>query len=163
MEPITLTIWLVTAALAVAFWPWIVDFFSTKLIPWVRNRISTTLADGIATFIDFADGKIVPVRRAVKQMWLAFRQHVLGSKMEVRKIDATTVAGKTTTVIKDENGKFMQSTTEEVLDWDELPEAIRSEMNRQGKTEAVMDLKKTAEEKFRQSAQQAGMEMELAT
>ena len=55
----------------------------------------------------------------------------------------------------------MQSTTEEVLAWDELSEAIRSEMNRQGKTEAVIDLKKTAEEKFRESAQKQGMEMEL--
>ena len=55
----------------------------------------------------------------------------------------------------------MQSTTEEILAWDELPEAIRSEMNRQVKTEAAMDLKKTAEEKFRESAQKAGMEMEL--
>jgi hypothetical protein len=34
-------------------------------------------------------------------------------------------------------------------------------MNRQGKTEAAMDLKKTAEEQFRESAQKNGMEMEL--
>ena len=163
MEPITIAILLVTSALAVAFWPWIVDFFSTKLIPWVRNRISTTLADEIASFIDFADGKIVLVRRAVKQLWMVFRRDVLGSKMEVRKIDATTVAGKTTTIIKDENGKYLQSTTEEVLAWDDLPEAIRSEMNRQGKTEAAIDLKKAAEENFRASAQKNGMEMELTT
>jgi hypothetical protein len=163
MEPITITIWLVTAALAVAFWPWIVNFFSTKLIPWVRNRISITLADGIATFINFADGKIVPVRRGVKQLWQAFRQHVLGSKMEVRKIDAMTVTAKTTTIIKDENGKYLQAATEEVLAWDELPEGIRREMNRQGKTEAAMDLKEATEKQFREVAQKNGMEMELTT
>jgi hypothetical protein len=163
MEPITITIWILTSILAVAYWPQIVDFFSTKLIPWVRDRISNNLADWIANFIIFADGKIVLVRRAVKQLWAAFKQHVLGSKMEVRKIDATTVACKTTTIIKDENGKFLQSTTEEVVDWDQLPEAIRSEINRQGKTEAAMDLKKAAEDRFRETAQKQGMEMELAT
>ncbi len=161
MDPITIGIWIIGIALTVTFWPWIVDFFSRKLIPWVRTRISTTLADWIESFIIFAENKINPVRRSVKKLWSVFHQHVLGSKMEVRKIDATTVAGKTTTIIKDENGKFLQSTTEEVLAWDELSEAIRSEMNRQGKTEAVIDLKKTAEEKFRESAQKQGMEMEL--
>ena len=160
MDPITISI-LIGISLSVTFWPWISDFFGLKVIPWVRSRISSTLADWIADFIIFIETKIVPIRRTVKKLWLFFKQHVLGSKMEFRKIDATTVAGKTTTIIKDENGKFLQSTTEEVLDWDELPEAIRSEMNRQGKTEAAMDLKKTAEEKFRESAQRGGMEMEL--
>ena len=147
----------------ISVWPEIVDFFSTRLIPWVRTRISNSLADLIADFIVFADQVIVPVRRLVKKLWATFKQHVLGIKMEVKKISASTVAGKTTTIIQDENGKFMQSVTEEVINWDALPAAIRSEMNRQGTKEATMDLKKAAEEKFRQSAKQGGMEMELTT
>jgi hypothetical protein len=83
--------------------------------------------------------------------------------MEVRKIDAMTVTAKTTTIIKDENGKYLQAATEEVLAWDELPEGIRREMNRQGKTEAAMDLKEATEKQFREVAQKNGMEMELTT
>src|SRR6266404_5368949 len=132
MDPITLVIIITVGTLITAAWPWIVDLFSIRIIPWVRDQISPALADAIADFLAFADKGVVTLRREIKTTWKTFQQHVLGIKMEVQKIDATTANSKTTTIVKDEYGKFIKSTIEEILPWDELQPAIRREMTLQG-------------------------------
>jgi hypothetical protein len=160
MDPITLVI-IAMGTLITAAWPWIVNFFSIRIIPWVRERISPALADAIADFLAFADRGVVMLRSGVKNTWKTFKRHVLGSKMEVRRIDATTANSKITTIVRDEHGKLIQSTTEEILNRDELLPEIRNELTRQASKTAKMDLKKAVEEKFCEQAKQAGMAMEL--
>ncbi len=161
MDPITIAIVIITPILVGSCWPYIVDFFSTKIIPWLRERVSTTLADIIAEALVFADKGINPVRRTVKNIWKYFQQTVLGMKMEVHKTSATTATAKTTTVIQDENGKLVQSTIAEDLSWDQLPPEIRAEMTRQSTNAASVDLKKTLEEKIQKNALQQGMILEM--
>ncbi|HUD46589.1 MAG TPA: hypothetical protein VMR33_07150 [Candidatus Baltobacteraceae bacterium] len=162
MEPITITIAIIGSILVASCWPYIVDFFSTKIIPWLRERVSTTLADILAEALVFADKGITPVRRTVKNIWKYFQQTLLGMKMEVRKTSATTATAKTTTIVRDENGKLVQSTITEELSWDQLPREIREEMTRQNTTAASLDLKNALAEKFRKNAQDQGVVLEMA-
>jgi len=160
MDPITIAI--VTASiLAASYWPYIVDFFSTKIIPWLRERVSTGLADILAAVLVFADKGITPVRRSVKSLWKYFRQTVLGMKMEVQKTSATTATAKTTTVVRDETGKLVQSIITEELSWDQLPPEARAEITRQNTNAASLDLKKTVEEKFQETARKQGIVLEM--
>ena len=161
MDPIIIPSIIIIVTILLGAWPWVVDFFSTRIFPWVRERVSPGLADVLCEFLAFADQGATALRRGIKNVWRTFQQHFMGSKMDVKKISATTAQSKTTTIVRDETGKFIQTTTEEVLDWDQLPGPIRSEMTRQGTKAASMDLKKTVEEKFRQQADKAGMAMEL--
>ncbi len=163
MEPVTIAILFVSSVLAVAFWPWIVDFFSTTVIPWVRSNVSSMVGSWLADVLAIADGAITPIRRTVKTLWKYFKHTFLGCKVEFTKTSAITAVGKTVTTVRDENGKVMQSTITEELSWEDLPEPIRSEMTRQNKNTAQMDLKEVVETKYRAVAQKNGMEMELTT
>ena len=162
MDPITIATAIAASILVATCWPYIVDFFSTKIIPWLRERVSTKLAEILAEVIVFADKGITSLRRSVKSIWKYFRHTILGMKMEVQKTSTTTATAKTTTVVQDERGKVVQSTITEDLSWDQLPPEIRAEMTRQNTNAASLDLKKTLAEKFQETAQQQGIVLEMA-
>jgi hypothetical protein len=119
------------------------------------------MADILAEALVFADKGITPLRRTVKNIWNYFQQTVLGMKVEVRKTSATTATGKTTTIVRDENGKLVQSTMTEELSWDQLPPEVRAEMTRQNTNAASVDLKNVFAEKFRENAEEQGMVLEM--
>jgi hypothetical protein len=160
MDPITITIVAVTL-LTGGFWPYIVDILSTKIIPWLRQHISNAVADIISDLVIFADKGITPVRRTLKSVWANFKETVLGIKVEVTKTSATTSTGITTTLVRNSQGKVMQTEVTEELSWDSLPEKIRSEMTRQNTTTAEIDLKKAFEEKIQQRAAENGITLEM--
>ncbi|HEY6183225.1 MAG TPA: hypothetical protein VIW67_13330 [Terriglobales bacterium] len=165
MDPLSVTLILkfVTGAIisALIAWPWILNFLSTKLIPWLRESVSETIADLLADVLIFADKGIVLVRRTAKQLWKYLKQNILGINLKVEKTSATTALGKTTTFIRDEHGKVIQTVATETLGWEDLPDAIRSEITRQNTSVAEMDLKQPLEDKFKKQAMDQGMELEL--
>ncbi|MGD1086654.1 MAG: hypothetical protein ABSA47_18100 [Verrucomicrobiota bacterium] len=153
MEPITTIIIAVgTLVGTIVLWHYIVDFFQTKIIPWLRN-FSARMADFLADFIAFADRGIVSIRRGVKSLWKWFKQTVFGRKMEATKISADKAATKTTTFVRDESGKLIQSIITENVDWSDLADPLRSEIIRQNAATAHMDLKEALEAKFKEMAQ----------
>ena len=82
--------------------------------------------------------------------------------MVVTKTSATTVSGKITTLVRDENGKLMQSVITEELNWDDLPPEIREELIRQNSNTAQMDLKESVEKQFHKKAREQGVVLEMA-
>jgi hypothetical protein len=164
MDPVTITLIIKIAGTVIGVlvvWPWILDFFSTKIIPWVREAISGTIADLLADIVIFADKSIVPIRRTAKQLWGYLKQNILGIRMEVTKTSATTAVGKTTMFIRDADGKLKQTIVTEELAWDDLPDEMRSEINRQNTGCAEMDLKKPLEDKFQEQARTQGIALEM--
>ncbi len=165
MDPFTIAIILKViggTTVVLVSWPWILDFFSTKIIPWVREHLSTSLADVLAEICCFIDNKAVGIRRNIKSLWKYLRENLLGCETAYTKISSNTAIGKTTTLVRNEDNKLMRTTVTEELNWDDLPEKIRSEMNRQSNATAELDQKKVIETKFKETAQERGMPLEMS-
>lgn len=148
--------------LATIYWPAIIHFLSSRVVPWVRQTISADVASLLAELFDWLDDKVVTMRRAVKQAWAAFSKHVLGSKKEFTKVSATAVKGRTTTIIRDQNGKLQQQIIEEEVPWDQVPKEIRKEFNLHAKVSAEVDQKAVIEGLVKQKAAAQGITLEMA-
>lgn len=145
---------LIGGALLVEFWPQIVDFFSSKIIPWVRNHVSDKYADVIGRIVSFADGKIVLIRRTLKEAWQKFKSFILGMRSTYKRRGANKVEVKTEMFTPSSNGNVNNTIITEQVEWDELPESVRSEMLRQNKQEASLDVREAVVEKVKQEARQ---------
>jgi|GEM_PF-6778314 len=131
----------------VAFWAQIVDLFSQRIIPWVRVNISPVVAEAIADVISFADEKIVPARKTLKASWKIFRETVLGTQTTYTRVGPDRIRAHTAVVTRNLNGQNAISEMEEIVDWSNLPESIRSEMIRQNNNAARFDVHKAVCEK----------------
>jgi hypothetical protein len=158
MDPISIAI--AVALLLAAYWPQIVDLFSVRIIPWVRESVSAALADVLAEMLVFLDKGVTSIRRPIKEAWKYFQRNFLGSKLEVTKTSATQATVKRTTLARDENGKLVTSVVTENLNWENLPPKIREEIIRQNATNAQMDLKKAVAENVQARARKEGVILE---
>jgi len=147
MDPITLLLIGIAMGTIVAFWAQIVDLFSQKIIPWVREHISPVIAEAIADVISFADGKIVPARIKLKASWKKFRETVLGTQTTYTRVGPDKIRAHTAVATRNLDGQLAISEMEEIVDWSNLPESIRSEMIRQNKNAARFDVHKAVCEK----------------
>lgn len=141
MDPITILVIATVMATILAVWAQIVDLFSRIIIPWVRENISQSCASAIADIIAFADGKVVPIRRALKAAWKKFKETVLGIQTTYTRIGPDSLTARTAMATRNINGKIAISEMEEIVDWSSLPESVRSEMIRQNKETAKFDVK----------------------
>ena len=154
MDPITILIISLALGTIIAFWAEIVDLFSQKIIPWVREHISPGVAEAIADIITFADGKIVPTRKMLKASWKKFKETVLGTQTTYTRIGPDEIKAHTTMATRNLDGKFVISEMEEIVDWSSLPESIRSEMIQQNKNAARFDVHKAVCEKAKSVAKE---------
>jgi hypothetical protein len=155
MDPFTLIIIIVIAT--TVYWPEIVKYFSESVIPWARVNLSEGVASTIADVIVFADDKVCSVRRFTKSMLETFKNTVLGSKTRIEKIDATTAKQINTDLIKTHDNRFMQRVHEDIIRYEDIPEEIRSEMLKQNKKAAELDLRKAVIEKVEARAEKEGL------
>lgn len=168
MDPVTIAILVKilggaagAAIVATIYWPEIIHYLTTCVVPWVRQKLSNDVAALLAELFDWLDGKVVTVRRGVKHLWAAFTKNVLGSKKEFTKVSATAVRGKTTTIIQDQSGKFQQQIVEEEIAWENLPPEIRREFNVHAKISAELDQKAVLAELVKQKAASQGVALEM--
>ena len=157
MDPITILVIVTAMATVIAFWAEIVDLFSQKIIPWVRNNISPEIADAVADIISFADGKVVSLRATLKNSWKRFRETVLGTQTTYTRLGADRIQAHTTIATRNVEGKYAISEMEEIVDWSSLPESVRSEMIRQNKNSARFDVHKAVCEKVGKVAEEQNL------
>lgn len=161
MDPITIAILAGTigggAILIVAFWPYIVHFFSMHLIPWVREVVSDSAADAIADVISFVDNKVTGVRSLTKSAYKAFRETLLGCKTVYEKTGPNIVQTETTALVRNAAGELAAETVKTILKWDDLPNNIREEMIRQNQTKGEINVKSEVENRVRQVAEDNNM------
>jgi hypothetical protein len=136
----------------IAFWPQIVDFFSRVVIPWVEQNIAPDLASAIRKIIAFADGKIVPLRKVLKDSWRKFCSSVMGVKTTYTRVGANRIECETKMLTRNLNGKYSLSEVKQVAEWDTLPESVRSEMIRLNKKKASFDVHEAVCEKVTEEA-----------
>lgn len=149
-----LAILVIATAMAtiLALWAQIVDLFSRIIIPWVRENISQSCASAIADIIAFADGKVVPIRKALKASWKKFKETVLGAQITYTRIGPDSLTARTAMVTRNIDGKIAISEMEEIVDWSSLPESVRNEMIRQNKNSAQFDVHKAVCKKVEETA-----------
>lgn len=162
MDPLTLVVIVVlgSAAAAAAFWPWIVEFFTEELVPWLKESVSPQFGTMVEDLLVWADKGMVPVRSSVKKCYQAFRENVLGANVTFEKETATTGTKTTEAFIRNSDGKVMKRVFTEEVEYDDLPEAIREEMHRQHKKKANLDIKAVIDKKVRDRAVEEGMVLE---
>jgi len=155
MDPFT--IFIIVVVLTTAYWPEIVKYFSESVIPWARINLSEDVATAIADVIVYADDKVCSVRRFTKSMLETFKNTVLGSKTRIEKIDATTAKQINTDLIQTKDGRVMQRVHEDIIRYEDIPEEIRSEMLKQNKKAAELDLRKAVIKKVEARAEKDGL------
>ncbi len=122
-----------TAAAVVAaltYWHKILDWAEKSLFPWITRNLPW-LENQVRFAFSAVDGVAVPIRAGVKQAWNKLRDYLLKQTAELqRKSSSQWIVRITSWVVKVlESGKTIPAKLEVkeiVVDWDELPEDIRS-------------------------------------
>ena len=104
--------------------------------------------------ICFADGKVVPLRKKLKESWKHFRETVLGTQTTFTRLGPDKIKSETKMVTRNLDGKLQMSEIEEIVDWASLPESVRSEMIQQNKNAARFDVHNAVCEKVQQVAKE---------
>lgn len=157
MEPITMmVIVLVAAAVAVAAWPWLCDYFQCQLIPYLRDRFSADLANSVADLIVFLDGKATPTRALFAKGWRALTRSVLGLKTTYKKTSAAEAVATTEQYLHND-GRVVRVVHEEQLSWADIPSEIRSQMIKQQADAGTLDQLQVVEEQARKVAEEHAM------
>ncbi len=133
-----LTVLVAAAGLTLASWAFIVHLFQVFLIPFLRNTLGDTVADGMAMIIGKVDDAATFTQRNVKMAWRAFKSNVLGWKTTFAKKSANTVTSRSEAYVHTPDQKVIRKVVEEEVDWADLPEDIRhAHMRNQGQIEVV--------------------------
>ncbi len=128
MEPITIAVLAVAGALFVAFWAHIQLAFQDHVIPFVREILGDSVAQGLVWIISKLDNAVTNVSKEIKRVWKAFRKHVLKSEELYERQGPNDTQRVRTTYVQGSDGKVMRRTETETLDWDEVPQAVRNSM-----------------------------------
>ncbi|MEI7836626.1 MAG: hypothetical protein WCK05_09455 [Planctomycetota bacterium] len=164
-----MTLLLVSLLAAIAAWPYIVDLFTSRIIPWIEERLGETWASPLRALLAWIDGKISPVRALLRRGYTFLKERILGIKAEYVKTSSTTCQQRTTTRIRLDNGKIAQQVEETEVDWETLPKEIRREiMDQQAKkassrVKAEVDVKQAVVSRVESRAQEEGLTLEMAS
>ncbi|MBE7463001.1 MAG: hypothetical protein HS116_05835 [Planctomycetes bacterium] len=142
MDPVTIGILIITAALATAFWPWIVEFFTEHVIPWLKQYCGHQIGKLVADMVAWLNGKLNPIRALLRKMIDAFKTNVLGIQTTYKKVSSTECVAESVTLIRQEDGQIVRKVPKGiVVQWDELPDEVCSEMIKQQKKAAMVNVR----------------------
>lgn len=145
-EPITLLIiakLLGLTALFIWSWAYIRDFFSTVLIPFLRTRVSSTLATGLEILITWIDQGVAPIRSEARKTLESLQQVVRAIISKYTRVNATTVKSETEAIIDMGGGKFIKQIVEQELSIDDLPAEVRAKILKNPRIQVDHDVLKT--------------------
>ncbi|MCY2924097.1 MAG: hypothetical protein NT031_01420, partial [Planctomycetota bacterium] len=168
-EPISIAIILISLGAAIAAWPYIVDLFTSRIIPWIEERLGETWASPLRALLAWVDGEISPVRALLRRGYTVLKERILGIKAEYVKTSSTTCQQRTTTHIRLDNGKVARQVEETEVNWDDLPKDIRREIMEQqakkatSRVKAEVDVRQAVVSRVEQRAQEEGMTLEMAS
>ena len=157
---LTLTLLLIGAWLV--FWPWIRQFLESKLIPTVRDLFNEKVAGWLADFTCWLDDRATGVRRFSKEAWAFLKHRVLRIRSRYTRITSSSAEQETETWLHADSGKVIRRVTTETLNWEDLPEKIRSEMIRQNKKKSEMDIREAILERAHRKAAEEGIAVGVA-
>lgn len=127
--PLTLFGLAVAATVAIAMWGRVLTWAYESLLPWVKKYLPG-FEDLVKKAFTLLDKVAVKIRRAVKLAWQEIRNWLLKQVVEVhRSTDNYWIKRVTSWLIKnlDKKTEVVKHVTEEVVEWDDLPEDIRQQ------------------------------------
>jgi hypothetical protein len=162
MEPIsTVLVILLTGGLLTAAWPWIIKYFSESIIPWIKKNLSEEIGSTIADILVYADMGVSSARRISKSMLKRFHTTLLGSTTRIEMKDANSATRVNTFTVQTETGAVRQFARTDKIKYEDIPANLRSEMLRQDKKTAEMDIKQAVLKKVEEKANEDGLLQEL--
>ena len=118
----------VGTAVAVKFWPEVLEWSRDNLIPWLEQK-SEKLGKLARSALAQLDQVAVPLRVKARRAWEKLRKWLLQEMIELRReSNGTWVKTITTyfiTVLDSGAAPPMRRQTEEVVSWDDLPLEVR--------------------------------------
>jgi hypothetical protein len=162
MEPITVFLIIFGSALFLAIWPWIRQWVTESLIPWVGEKWNDKIADLLIDVVNWLDDCAIPARNSIKKAWIFIKTRILKIETTYHKETATTGVRSTESIIATIDGKIVKRVEEEEVSWDELPRSMRSEMIRQNSTKGTIDLRDAFLNKFEEKAKEEGLVLEMS-
>jgi hypothetical protein len=148
----------------IVIWPYIADLFARVVIPFIRKTLGNTIAEPVATLLTWVDRPASVARAKVMSGWRFFRANVLGIKTTYRKTSATTALEKTETWLlhPSKPGLVNHQAEEREIAYEDLPQEIRNQMNRQNITSGVLDIKAVFEKQVQEQAQKEDLVLETS-
>jgi len=136
MTPLIAVLLGVVAVVAIYFWPEILNFVRTSIIPFIR-KISPGLAQFVEDAFVMIDNVVSPLTRMVKKAWNKIRGVLLKSVVSInQKTSSKWVKTATSWLIdKLEDKTVKKVTTTETISWENLPPDVREEILRNGDME----------------------------
>jgi hypothetical protein len=162
VEPVTIAIIIISSLLMVAVWPYIVDYLSVSVIPWIREHWGETYAYLLAEFVTWLDRGCSVARAKLRDAWQFFQSRVLRMKATYTKVSATSAKMKTETILATPGGKVVRKIEEQEVTWEDLPPEIRNEMIRQNSEEGVIDFRDAFAKRVKERASKEAVELEMA-
>lgn len=149
---------LALAGITVLSWTLIVHQFSVTIIPLLRRAFGDTVANGVAMLIGKLDDAMTMTRRGLRDAWRVFTEKCLGWKTTFKKSSSSTVTAHSEAYVHTQDGKVLRRTSEEELNWEDVPEEIRHAFTRQGGRDEVVDSKEVAMRTVSNAAAKHGVE-----
>jgi hypothetical protein len=122
----------VLTGVVIAYWPRIMDWARNSLLTWADEYLPEYSADIRKAFLD-VDGKVVEVRKAIRDSWRRVRQVLLKETAEFVHVFNDEYAMRITSYLKNrENAEkpVIQMVTTQAISYDELPDDVRAELIR---------------------------------
>jgi len=123
---------LVGAAVVVliAFWHKVIDWAQKSLFPWIERNLPSILSIAKEA-LKWVDDKVaVPIRRVVKKAWEALRKYLLKTVIRLERRNASKWERRITSfvveILTPQTPSIKKVETVEEVDWDDLPDDVRS-------------------------------------
>ncbi|NES78499.1 MULTISPECIES: hypothetical protein [Okeania] len=143
---IAIAIALGLAAVAVAvvarFWKQILKWAEDSLFPWIKTNIPWIESE-VRQVFSAVDNVAVATRNIFRKAWEKLREYLLKLVIKLeRKSSGEWKKRVTSWKIKIESGQKVpvRTETEEVVDWEDLPQDVREEWLKQEKSKVEIDV-----------------------
>jgi hypothetical protein len=156
VEPITSLI-IISILFGVLFWPYIMEFFTSVLIPFVHEHMDKEIADLLKELVMFLDDAICPVRQKLVESWGAFTKMFKEIRTTFTKISPDMVTA--TTEVKTFDNKNIPVPDQNVP-WYKLPTQVRDEMINKNVKRAELDQRKAIEARMKQKCDEKGINIQ---
>jgi hypothetical protein len=124
------------------FWPQIMGWARETVLPWV-DRNFPEIADSVRLAFQDLDQVAVRLRRAVRTAWQRLRQTLFGQTAEFIERHGGRWTVQITSYLRNKAGgdkPVIRLVTEQLVDWDELPEDIRRQAIMTGASGMSVDI-----------------------
>lgn len=147
------------SALVPFCWKHILAFLNGPVRNLLERVFGADRCSWYVKFLQWADKKMTVTHRILKMQWKKFRDTVLRVNSKYTKNENGTYTKTSESLVRTSPETGKRIVVEETIGWEYLPDSVREEMIRLRSKEAELDDKAVAEEKFRQRAEEDGIEL----